>query len=275
MNIKQYIKKYIPPVFLEWKNKQSNMYGYFGDYKNWEEAKNDSSGYASDSIVEKVRVAALKVKNGDAKYERDSVIFDTIDMSWPLLAGLLWVAGKYDNHLRVVDFGGSLGTTYQQNKKFLNHLKELTWHIVEQDKFVAIGKEEFTNEILDFWKDEDLEKLVNQKKPNVLILSSSLQFLEKPFEFLEKISKLDIPYVIFDKIPFFTEPDLSTRLMVQKVSPKIYGASYPVWIFGQTVFLLSMSRDFELITNFNAYNGHIENIQSGHMHYLGFIFKKK
>jgi len=51
-----------------------------------------STGYDNDMILEKTRLALLKVKNGEAAYERDSVVFEDIQYAWPLLAGLLWVA---------------------------------------------------------------------------------------------------------------------------------------------------------------------------------------
>ena len=37
-----------------------------------------SSGYDSQLILDKVLTSTLKVKNGEAAYERDSVLFDEI-----------------------------------------------------------------------------------------------------------------------------------------------------------------------------------------------------
>ena len=67
---------------------------------------------------------AFKVKNGEAVYERDSVLFDEIQYSWGLLAGLEKAALEHDGKLCVLDFGGSLGSTYYQNKQF----SELVFH---------------------------------------------------------------------------------------------------------------------------------------------------
>ncbi len=54
-----------------------NKYGWFGDYHTWGDAVIDTIGYDSDEIFQKVSKASLKVKTGEAVYERDSVIFDT------------------------------------------------------------------------------------------------------------------------------------------------------------------------------------------------------
>ncbi|MCX6701640.1 MAG: methyltransferase, TIGR04325 family [Candidatus Zambryskibacteria bacterium] len=161
--VRKFIKNLIPPVILSLYKSPVPKYGYFGDYKTWEEVEKISTGYSGDEIINKVRLSALKVKNGEAVYERDSVLFSKVEISWPLLAGLLYVASQNDNSLELVDFGGALGTSYYQNKKFLSHLKSLHWHIVEQDKFVNIGKKEFINNVLDFYYTKELKNLVDIK----------------------------------------------------------------------------------------------------------------
>jgi putative methyltransferase (TIGR04325 family) len=39
-----------------------------------------------------------------------------------------------------LDFGGSLGSSYFQNKKFLDALRLVEWNVVEQENFVATGE---------------------------------------------------------------------------------------------------------------------------------------
>ena len=56
--------------FRYWKR-----WGWFGDFPNWQAAQAACGGYDSDEIIEKVRVSALKVINGEAAFERDSVCF--------------------------------------------------------------------------------------------------------------------------------------------------------------------------------------------------------
>ncbi len=54
------------------KNKQS---GWSGDYPSWQAALQKCNGYNANNILLKVKDATLKVKKGEAVYERDSVIF--------------------------------------------------------------------------------------------------------------------------------------------------------------------------------------------------------
>ena len=72
------------------------------------------------------------MKRGEAVYERDSVIFDHIEYSFPVLCGLLRAAVEDDGKLNVLDFGGSLGSSYYQKKGFLAVCKHLRWSIIEQ-----------------------------------------------------------------------------------------------------------------------------------------------
>ena len=48
--------------------------------------------------------ASLKVKNGVAAFERDSVLFDEIEYSWPVTAELMHGAARSGGRVHVVDF---------------------------------------------------------------------------------------------------------------------------------------------------------------------------
>jgi putative methyltransferase (TIGR04325 family) len=110
---------------------------FVGPFRSWEEAAEASDGYGSEKILEKVAAAAVEVKNGQEVYERDSVIFDEIQYAWPLLAGLMWVS-QNEGKLIVCDYGGSLGTTYFQNR--LSLTDNVRWNIIEKIEFRLSGK---------------------------------------------------------------------------------------------------------------------------------------
>lgn len=201
-------------------------YGWKGDYKSWQQAKIDCSGYDAGNILEKVKAATLRVKNGTAAYERDSVLFNKIEYSWPLLSSLMWVAAKNNNSLKVLDFGGSLGSTYFQNRKFLNELGHVSWSIVEQQNFVTTGRDCIADEILQFFY-TIAECIQKQGKPDILILACTLPYIEKPYELIGEILNYRIPHIIIDNTFFnYEERD---RITLQKVPPSIYPASYPCW----------------------------------------------
>jgi putative methyltransferase (TIGR04325 family) len=148
MNIKSKIKLFIPPIIvLIYKRLLKNDKAAFrlsgSHYNSWDQAIANSTGYNSKVILEKTKTALLKVKNGEAVYERDSVLFDHIEYSWPLLSGLMWVAAANGGTLNVLDYGGSLGSTYFQNRTFFSELKSVRCNIVEQPDHVKEGSKYF------------------------------------------------------------------------------------------------------------------------------------
>lgn len=217
-----------------------------GDYNSWEDAEKKCSGYNENSILEKCKDALLKVKNNEAVYERDSFLFDKIEYSWPLLAGLEKVSIENNNTLKVLDFGGSLGSTYFQNRSFLGNIN-LTWGIVEQSHFVECGKEYFEDDTLHFYNtiDEALKKFT----PNVLIVSSVLQYLRDPYVWLEKMNSLEIDYIIIDRTALV---DLDRDILtVQNVPKEIYEASYPSWFLREEMILEKLE-NYSLISDFDG-----------------------
>lgn len=228
--IKQIVKELTPPIILRLFKKPTE-YGFFGDYTDWERAAADSSGYDSPAIFEKVKTAAMKVKWGLAVFERDGIAFDTKQFSWPITTMILLSASRNDNCLNILDFGGSLGSSYFQNIEFIKHLRELRWAIVEQNNVYKYGKQNFENEHLSFYK--SLEEALNKTKPKVFLFGSSIQYIEKPYELFEKVIESGSEMVIFDRTPFFNGKEART---VQKVPPRIYDASYPAWILDVNKF---------------------------------------
>lgn len=267
--LKQISKNILPPVLFRLIKARIKPYGYFGDYKDWSAAAQETSGYDADGILEKVKASLLKVKNGEAVYERDSVLFDEVQYAWPMLACLLWIASQEQNQLRLVDFGGSLGSSYFQNIDFLKTLDHMSWSIVEQENFVQAGKEHFRNEHLDFF--EDLEECITQKQPNAILLSSVAQYIESPYELFEKIKTFK--YIIFDRTTFLRadEPD---RITIQKVPKHIYSASYPCWFFNEKKFLNFFAEEYTMVAPFDSLGGSIDEhgIQGSNK---GFLFKRK
>mgnify|MGYP001500873774 CR=1 FL=1 len=64
--------------------------------------------YPEKSLCLKENLKISIVKNGEAVYERDLVLFDYIEFYWPVLSGVMWVAARNNGRLNVLDYGGSL-----------------------------------------------------------------------------------------------------------------------------------------------------------------------
>jgi putative methyltransferase (TIGR04325 family) len=264
--LKSLVKEIVPPIFLKSYQRQSTQYGFFGDYKSWQEAHNASTGYDTSIILEKVKTSLLRVKQGQAAYARDSVVFDQIQYSFPLLAALLRIAAENLGKLSVLDFGGSLGTSYYQCKDFLSPLSQLKWSIVEQENFVSCGQQLFEDDSLKFFY--NIDSCLQVESPDVIFMSGVVQCLEKPYDFLEEILKYNFKNIIFDRTAFTREGrDLLT---VQKVPPDIYAASYPAWFLNQDRFLNIFMSSYDLVFEFNSSDQ--VNVPSD---FKGFYLRKK
>jgi putative methyltransferase (TIGR04325 family) len=262
MNLIEYIKESIRRI-------RSPKYGWRGDYSLWQEACLHCGSYDAENILEKVKQSTLKIKKGEALYERDSVLFDSVEYSWPLLSGLMWTAAQNEGNLRVADYGGSLGSSYFQNKKFLDDLKKVEWSIIEQNKFVDCGKEYIQDDTLRFFYDLS-HCIADRGLPDVLLLSCVIPYLEQPYQVLRQLMQFGIPYMIIDNTYFnFEDRD---RLCVQKVSPEIYDASYPCWFLNYDMVKKCIEKEYSIISQHR--NGTVIFLDGKRIPYKGFIAKK-
>ena len=241
-------------------------YGWHGNYNSWESAKAKCTGYDAIAIFNKVLETSKKLKTKEIAFERDSVPFEKIEYSFPLLAGLMWIAYQNNGKLNVIDFGGSLGTSYYQNMAFLRTLSEVHWCVVEQPHFVEEGRKSFSNRKLEFFN--TVEECTKSYKIDLVLLSNVIHYLEKPYVFLDEIISKDIEYIFFDRTLLL--PGQKDRLTIQKVPKKIYKAKYCCWLLSETKFLRLLSDKYDLIFDFNI-EGNI-NIRPL---FKGYFFKRK
>jgi putative methyltransferase (TIGR04325 family) len=209
-------------------HKYWKKWGFFGDYPNWASAMADCSGYDTQAIFEKVKHATLQVKDGKAAYERDSFLFYEAKIQ-PHLIEKLNLVQNTEGGVRVLDFGGALGSTYFQHREILSGMPNAIWCIVEQPHFVDCGKKEFENDILKF--ELTIEAAIAKYKPNFVLFSSVLQYLEHPYAVLKTVFDAQIPYIYIDRTPFLSQKD--DRIVQQITHPKVYEASYTCWLFSK------------------------------------------
>jgi putative methyltransferase (TIGR04325 family) len=232
--------------------------GWHGDFSSWKEASNPQ-------ILERVCDSLRKVRRGEAAFERDSVAFSTVEYSFPLLAALLWIASR-EGRLHVLDFGGSLGSSYYQHRRVLTSVKQVSWSVVEQENVVVAGRAEFEDDILRFFT--SIDECKRAVSSDVLLLSSVVQYLEAPHAFIDGILRLDFPYVLTDRTPFIDHG--RDRLTRQVVYPHIYEASYPCWFLDEGRFLSHFADRYETVFEFDALDR--ANILS---RFKGFLFVRK
>lgn len=240
-----------------------------GDYTSWDKALTHCTGYNDDLILQKVKQAVLKVKRGEALYERDSVLFNEPYYFEPLVKALN--ASAKNNSLNVLDFGGSLGSTYFQYKPVLDGVKELNWAVVEQKNYVETGKNELSEGSLQFY--ETVKEALGQHQAQVLLLSSVLPYLKDPYAMVKELLQYKFDAIIIDRTNFIKRK--KDRLTVQQVPKEIYEASYPCWFFNEQRFLSHFLEAYEIQNEFMNEIPPPERLGRDEVYWKGFYMKRK
>ncbi|HEV2270385.1 MAG TPA: methyltransferase, TIGR04325 family [Steroidobacteraceae bacterium] len=224
------LKPLVPPLLADLVSRARSPIRFSGEFASWEAAAARAGGYDAREITDRVLAATRKVAAGEAAYERDTVLFDRIEYAWPVLASLLQV-GLERGALRVVDFGGSLGSTWRQNSRYLQRLRiPLSWHVVEQEHLVALGNQEFSGDVLRFYP-----SITEAARggADVVLFSSSLCYVRDAEQCVREAAAA--PFIVVDRLPIIS--GARDRIAVQHVSEPIYRASYPIRLFAEETLM--------------------------------------
>lgn len=272
-SLRSAVLSWLPPILVKairwicWRGGIS----FEGDFATWEQASACCTGYDAEGILAKVLEATLKVRRGEAAFERDSVVFDEIEYAWPVLAGLMWASARNGGCLNVLDFGGALGSSYFQNQKFLQTLPEVRWNIVEQAHYVDAGRANIQNDQLHFYK--TIEECLIENQPNVVLLSSVLQYLKSPIDIIKKLSNAGAACLIIDRTPFSAHN--KDKIFIQRVPPSIYAASYPMWVFSEQAFMNMLDTDWHLVASNLSTEGFVQSTERFEFSFQGLLLESR
>ena len=261
------IKKFFPKTFKKKINKiLKREIKIKGSFNNWKEATSASGSYKNIEIFLRTKKSFLKVISGQAAYERDSVLFYDKKTNKPLITYLENLRKKAKSkYLKVLDFGGSFGSTYFQNKKELSNHTKFKWDVIEQKKIVDFVSKKIKLKNLRFYN--SLNRYLNKNNPDLVIFSSVLHYLEFPEVILKKLIKKKIPYFLILKTPFYkNKSDIKIQL-----NPKyIYNVNYPIRIFNNLRFKFFFRNKNYSVTKLNWDNQIIDDIV-----FSSYVIKKK
>lgn len=267
--LKRIARNWAPPALVRWVRKKRGSDNYFeGPFPTWRQARESCTGYDSLQILSKVLVATMKVKGGEATYERDSVLFDAPEYEWPVIAALLRTAVRHNGRLSVLDFGGALGSSYFQNRKLLDTAADLRWAVVEQDHYVNAGRQHIEDSVLRFYS--SIGDCTAASRPNAILLSSVLQYLENPEEILSNLVECDADIIILDRT--IINASESHRIYVQRVPASIYQASYPCRSLSRSKLLRAFAPHYHFVSEFSSLE--FPALQPIESSFGGFIFER-
>lgn len=237
-------------------------------FETWDDAASRCTGYGAANILAKVLSATLKVKGGQAAFERDSVLFEKADYAWPVLAGLIWAAARNGGRLNVLDFGGALGSSYFQGRTFWRALSDVRWNVVEQPHYVKVGQAQIQDERLRFYN--TIADCLSDNKPNAVLLSSVLQYVADPEKVIDELKRIRPSAIVIDRT-IINHSDVH-RIYAQHVPATIYPASYPCRSLSEASLRTSMEPDYEMVADFQSLS--FQALHSIDSEFKGYIFQK-
>jgi putative methyltransferase (TIGR04325 family) len=263
------LKPLLPQFFVDHvRELTGKKISFTGDFRSWTEAEAASTGYSAKDILDQTIKAARRVRCGEAAFERDGVAFRTMEHNVPLDWALKRIADHY-GRLHLIDFGGSLGSTYYQMRATRGSLGDVKWAVIEQPAHVDVGTREFANRELSFHT--TIEEAFKSGQFEVLLLSGVLQYLRDPFHVVECLLDRKMPAIILDRTPFMVGD--TRRLTVQHVPKGVYSASYPAWFFAETELLSKFVQSYNRVATWPALDKH--HPDGGRAEYKGFLFELK
>lgn len=265
LKIKNLVKFFCPPLMLNFFRDLSIS----GTYPSWDRASVKAKGYSDEKIINQVTQAVELSLNYEDGYARDGIFFD--DKKIPLeLAAAINFIGNDSDLLVVIDFGGGLGETYRQVRRFLRSSINIMWFIVEQDHFVDVGKASYQTSNLKFFK--SMDELPLNQTPNIIIFSGVLQYVKNPLAIISKSIDLGVNWIFVDRTPVTMD---SNNIVALQKNSKIFNYScYPIHIFSEEKLLSYFEDKYDLFTHFNALDGTL-NTFSQEINFKGFLFRKK
>ncbi|NDF98723.1 MAG: methyltransferase, TIGR04325 family [Chitinophagia bacterium] len=220
---------------------------FSGPYHSLEKAAAASTGYDASEIAEGVISAMEQVRRGEAAMERDGFALSRPQYPYQLLAVLLLLAAEKGNaKLSVVDFGGSLGSSYFACKPWLRHIRNLRWTVIEQSHFVSIGNSRFADGSLEFAA--SIETLAF--RPDLVLASGVLMYLSDPYETLNRLLNMGAEMCVIDRTA--TVQNADDIFSVEHVQSSNYTASYPCRFLSHSKLTTACLANYNCVEEFSA-----------------------
>jgi putative methyltransferase (TIGR04325 family) len=150
------------------------------------------------------------------------------------LAAVLSAFGTAPRELHVLDFGGAMGTHYYALSPVLKTRFRLKWTVCETPATARAAAAEFQTEELQFV--DSLDRV--SSRPDLVLCSGSLQYVEDPGEFLGRLLALSDVLIMNRTAIVARESD---TVMVQNVNSDVYQARFAAWFLSEQRLLARLA----------------------------------
>ncbi len=214
-----------------------------GVYKTFAEVTVAGGAAFEDSVWKE------KVQKRATELLRDTQVFlpipksaTTTDYALPFIASTLRVQGR---PLRVLDFGGGLGTSFVPTRDILSENVKLQWVVVENTSICRMGRELFGHDSQIVFS----ETLPQGECFDIAHFGSSIHYVDDWLGLIRTIADMNPEYFIFTDLPAGTEKTFIT-------SQHYYGHLIPVRFWNLQEFKREIENfGYELIfqSNYRGY----------------------
>lgn len=201
--------------------------------------------YEDPVILASVERATRTALADAGAFERDGVVFDAGEAHWPILGPLFEARTACRGTLTVLDVGGSLASKWLQHRAFLPSLAPLKWVVIEQDNYVAVGRQLFDPSDVSFHREIDAG-LAAENGADVILFSSSLHYFDSPMSVLDQAARETRHSLIVDRSPAW--PMRAPHLAVQGVGLYSRRVEYPCWVLSKDAILERLRRSFAMVS---------------------------
>ena len=205
----------------------------FTKVDSWEIASAKCAGYESPNVVEPVakKAGLLREQIPSTPY----IDSRCQQVATAMLHCLAEIGFEKHRVLRVLDFGGAGGDYYYHLRKIAPSIK-IEWIVIETPALVL------AMQFQEKGVDESINWVDSVEGPttyfDVVLLSSVLQYIEKPEKILEELAKRT-NFIIINRLPLITKR--KSIVAVQRIYTSGKRGSYPVHFFNEEDMIATLS----------------------------------
>lgn len=168
---------------------------------------------------------------------------------------LLGLEGAQQNgKLSVLDLGGACGATYFYAQRYFGDRVTLEWDVIETSAMADAGREQFQSANLRFY--DSIEQACAKRIPDLVLASSSLQYMPDTLGTLRKVVKLGARHLLIVRQGVY--PGAETVTIVQRSRlgangpgpvPKGFKdgySEYPVTYVSQATFEAAIREEYDI-----------------------------
>jgi len=262
--MKTLIKKFVPPIFLDLLTQKQVTEDKQEDkqhFENFAEALQycTDDAYEQDELIE---VILKKTKRFVSQMDTGVInIWDT--SAYNMLAMINPIIENKAEQIHVIDFGGACGAHYFHLRNLVSKNLKIKWIVIETPTMVKYAKELETEELS--FVDNFQDALERMPRVDLLHTSGTLQCVDAPQAYLERIFKCQAKWVLFNRLGLNRlDRDVFT-IHKSKLSWNGIGAlpeghtdkwiKYPFCFQSERKFLQALEEKYRIVAKFNDTSG--------------------